>query len=71
MIAYEEWVQFQSANIAEQWAANAKLAAAAPDLLAALKRFAENDHPCKGGNLCDHCAALAAIEKAEGAVKGV
>jgi hypothetical protein len=33
MMAYEEWVQFQSKIIEEQWAGNAKLAAAAPDLL--------------------------------------
>lgn len=37
MIAYESWVQFKSANIEEQWAANAKLCAAAPDLLQAVE----------------------------------
>jgi len=37
MIAYESWVQFKSRNIAEQWAGNAKLAAAAPELLEATK----------------------------------
>lgn len=40
-IAYEEYVQFPPDDIKEQWAANAKLAAAAPDLLVVAKMFLE------------------------------
>jgi hypothetical protein len=63
----------------EEGAANARLIAAAPDLLAALRLFV-NEGPSRArqcncddyepGIQCDQCIAWAAIDKAEGRTDG-
>lgn len=50
----------------EERAANARLIAAAPDLLGALKRAMNELAQCTQGDGCNYCLARAAIAKAEG-----
>ena len=56
------------AEVSEQREADARLIAAAPDLLKALKAFDPGEalHVTHRGAMCRICAARAAIAKAEG-----
>jgi hypothetical protein len=74
-LAYEPWVQFPPKELQEMFAANARLIAASPELLEALKKTwcaaISDDHAIGDGSAaastCTVCAdARAAIAKAEG-----
>lgn len=68
LLAYESLVQFKSEPIREQWAGNAKLAAAAPELLDAIKALMAEVPPYSLGSPL-MAKVHDAIAKAEGTVK--
>jgi hypothetical protein len=76
LLSYERWVQFEPKGWHEMQVANARLIAAAPDLLEALTRIVKLRKPCSYPTqtdqethceeTCRWCKARAAIAKAEG-----
>jgi len=58
------WLVAQANTLRDEWAANARLIAAAPELLAALERIVKNPEAQIGGHI--RAEAVAAIRKATG-----